>query len=386
MRRILAGILFLCVLLATVVGLHLYIARRLVFDTQLASPFREASLVALAALFATLFVQPIGERLVRPPLARVISWPASLWMGFAFLLVVLLAATDLLLVLLGAAGVAESATSSVLRPRALLVVAAAAVAGLAGLRTAMRPPAVRRRELQLPRWPAALDGFRIVQITDVHIGPILGRRFAERIVARCNALEPDLLAVTGDLVDGSVHALTDEVAPFAQLRARHGVFFVTGNHDYYSGERDWVARARELGMRVLRNERVTISARGAAFDLAGVDDHRGDLVRPGQREDLERALEGRDPERPVVLLAHDPSTFRRARRHPVDLQISGHTHGGQIWPFVYLVRLVIPWVAGHYRSGEAQLYVSRGTGFWGPPMRILAPAEITEIVLRAPPG
>jgi predicted MPP superfamily phosphohydrolase len=383
-RRILAGLLFLSVLLSTVVGIHLYIARRLVFDTELGSPLREASLLGLAVLFATLFLQPIGERLLRPPWSRAIAWPASLWMGFAFLLVVLLAATDLLLVLLGATGVADGSAASVARPRALGVAVAALLAGLFGVRSALRPPVVTRRQLRLSRWPAALDGFRIVQITDVHIGPILGRRFAERVADCCNALEPDLVAVTGDLVDGSVRSLADEVMPFARLRARHGVFFVTGNHDYYSGERAWVARARELGMRVLRNERVTIGADGAAFDLAGVDDHRGDLVRPGQREDLARALDGRDPQRPVGLLAHDPSTFRRARRHPVDLQISGHTHGGQIWPFVYLVRLVVPWVAGHYRSGASQLYVSRGTGFWGPPMRILAPAEITEITLRAP--
>ena len=173
-----------------------------------------------------------------------------------------------------------------------------------------------------------------------------------------------------------------QVAPLADLRARHGVFFVTGNHDHYSGASAWAAHVEALGMRVLRNQRAEIRDRGAVFDLVGVDDHRGDLLGSGGREDLPAALAGRDPARPAVLLAHDPSTFRRASALGIDLQLSGHTHGGQIWPFGWLVRLVIPFVAGRYRRNGAELYVSRGTGFWGPPMRLFAPAEVTELVLR----
>jgi hypothetical protein len=173
------------------------------------------------------------------------------------------------------------------------------------------------------------------------------------------------------------------VAPLASLRARHGVFFVTGNHDHYSGATAWCEALGALGIRVLRNERAAIGAGDAAFDLVGVDDHRGDLLGQGGGEDLDRALAGRDPARPAVLLAHDPSTFKRACSLGIDLQLSGHTHGGQIWPFVWLVRLAIPFVAGLYRRHGAVLYVSRGTGFWGPPMRLRAPAEIGEIVLRS---
>jgi hypothetical protein len=188
------------------------------------------------------------------------------------------------------------------------------------------------------------------------------------------------VAVTGDLVDGPVEKLRGDVAPFAGLRGRHGVYFVTGNHDVYSGGEPWVRHVRELGMRPLRNERVAIGG-ADGFDLAGVDDHRGDWVR-GSSEDIGKALAGRDPARAVVLLAHDPGSFRRASAQGVDLQLSGHTHGGQIWPFNYLVRLAVPWVAGLHRVGASLLYVSRGTGFWGPPMRLFAPAEITELVLR----
>jgi uncharacterized protein len=221
-----------------------------------------------------------------------------------------------------------------------------------------------------------------VQISDLHLGPLLDRRFAAAVVAAANALAPDLVAVTGDLVDGSVERVGAEAAPLGELSARDGVFFVTGNHDYYSGVDAWVERVRALGIRVLRNERVTVGDGAAAFDLAGVEDHHAHLVSTRHREDVPGALAGRDAARPVVLLAHDPQTFPAAAALGVDLQLSGHTHGGQIWPFAFLVRLATPFVAGLHRRGGSQLYVSRGTGFWGPAMRVLAPAEITELVLR----
>ena len=254
--------------------------------------------------------------------------------------------------------------------------------GTAGGRGARRAPKLARGEVWLGRWPAALDGFRIVQISDIHIGPILGRRFSRELTDRVNALTPDLVAVTGDLVDGSVSKLRDEVAPFGDLRGRHGVFFVTGNHDHYSGADGWTAHIAELGFQILRNRRITVEAEGASFELAGVDDHRSGYETFGG-EDLDVALADLPPNRAVVLMAHDPSTFKKACSMGIDLQISGHTHGGQIWPFGYFVRLAVPFVAGLYRRGDAQLYVSRGTGFWGPPMRLFAPAEITEIRLRS---
>ncbi|MGH7899329.1 MAG: metallophosphoesterase, partial [Candidatus Binatia bacterium] len=172
------------------------------------------------------------------------------------------------------------------------------------------------------------------------------------------------------------------VEPFRALRARHGVYFVTGNHDYFSRADPWLAKVADLGFQALRNQRVTIGEDGAAFDLAGVDDRFGSLFGNGHGEDLPRAVAGRDPNRPLVLLAHNPATFPKAAEAGVDLQLSGHTHGGQIWPFGYVVRMVPPVVAGPYRRNGSMLYVSRGTGFWGPPMRLFARAEITEIVIR----
>ena len=381
MRRAVVVLCFVTVLLTVLVGGHLYLARRLILDPGVPSPARGVLLGVLAVLAASLVLQPFAERLLPRTSARWISWPASLWMGLAFCLINLLLLSDLTWVLMGAA--VEGTGTGAARVRALGVLAVGLVAAGAGLRNATREPDLRRVEIELERWPRALDGYRIVQISDVHIGPLLDRRFARRVVERCNALAPDLIAVTGDLVDGSVRRVGAEVEPFAALRARHGAFFVTGNHDYYSGADAWVDRVRELGIRVLRNERVTIGEGEDVFDLAGVEDHHAHIVSAGRREDLDRALAGRDPARPVVLLAHDPATFPAALRRGVDLQLSGHTHGGQIWPFRYVVRLATPYIAGHYRTNGAQLYVSRGTGFWGPAVRLLAPAEITEITLRA---
>ncbi len=235
--------------------------------------------------------------------------------------------------------------------------------------------------VRLDRLPKALSGTTIVQITDMHVGPTIGRKFVEEIVRQVNALSPDVVAITGDLVDGSVSMLQDQVAPIAELKARYGVYFVTGNHEYYSGSESWCRKLAELGVRVLHNERVSIGEGEVSFDLAGVDDHS--VTRFGGTSDVAKAVEGRDPERELVLLAHQPRTAFAADRHGVGLQLSGHTHGGQIWPWTYLVYLQQPVVAGLARIGRTLVYVSRGTGYWGPPMRLRAPAEITRIVLES---
>ena len=366
--------------LVTAIGLlasaHFYLATRLVLDPGLDGFPRSFLLWVIALLGFGMVLEPATERFYRPPALRWISWVPLLWMGVLWLTVVTLGITDGLLWLLGA-GPAESAA----RIRALGVVGAVAGATAAGVRAALATPEVRRVEVRIERWPESLDGFRIAQLSDLHIGPILQRDFVEKLVAKVERLAPDLIVLTGDLVDGSVSQIRGEVEPLARLSAPHGIYFVTGNHDYYSGAEAWVERVRELGIRPLRNQRVQIGDGDQAFDLAGVEDHRGDWTR-GSTEDLAEALRDRDPDRPVVLLAHDPSSFGRARAMQVDLQISGHTHGGQIWPFGYLVQLAVPHVAGLLRRGRSQLYVSRGSGFWGPPIRLFAPSEITEIVIR----
>ena len=384
MRRASLLLLVLCVASAFLAASHFYLAQRLVLDPDLAQPWRGLALGALAGLGATLVLQPIAERRLGPALARLIAWPASLWMGFAFLLLLGLLASDALLWLAGGVAVAAQGLpgpGAGAGVRAAAVTLLALLAGLAGLRSGLAPPQLRRVEIELPRWPASRDGYRIVQISDIHIGPILGRALRSSLVERVNALAPDLVAVTGDLVDGKLERLADEVAPFAGLRGRDGVFFVTGNHDHYSGAEPGRARSRA------RHARAAQRARRDRRGRAGLRSGRRRrpsrrLIGAGRRGPRPRAG-GRDPARPAILLAHDPSTFKRAldaRHRPADL--GAHARRTDL-AVRLLVRLVIPTVAGRYAKGGAQLYVSRGTGFWGPPMRLCAPAEITEIVLRA---
>lgn len=258
---------------------------------------------------------------------------------------------------------------------------AAAAAGLAtvgyGSYGVLRGPSVRRITVPLARLPRAAHGFRIAVVSDIHIGPILGRAHTRRIVDTINATSPDLVAVVGDLVDGSVADLGSAAEPLAALRARHGSYFVTGNHEYFSGAEQWVDHVRELGLIPLENARVEIEG----FDLAGVNDIAGETE--GQGPDFGRALGDRDRGRAAVLLAHQPVVIHDAVEHGVDLQLSGHTHGGQLWPGNLLAELANPTVAGLERYGDTQLFVSRGAGAWGPPVRVGAPSDITVVELAS---
>lgn len=238
-------------------------------------------------------------------------------------------------------------------------------------------------EVRLPGLPKTLDGFSIVQLSDVHVGPFIERRYVEELVRRANALKPDLVAITGDLVDGSVARLGPSVAALAGLQSRHGTHFVTGNHDYYSGDVEWTAFLDRLGIHVLRNRHVSIGDEGGRFDLVGVDDWSGGKRRGRPGYDLDRALAGRDLDRAAVLLAHQPANFRVAAERGIGLQISGHTHGGQVFPGTHLIGLQWEYVAGLYRHADSHIFVSRGCGFWGPPIRLGSPPEIVKLVLTA---
>ncbi|MFK4691750.1 metallophosphoesterase [Streptomyces pristinaespiralis] len=258
--------------------------------------------------------------------------------------------------------------------------AATAALGTVGYGTygVLRGPRVKRVTVPLAKLPRAAHGFRIAVVSDIHLGPILGRSHTQRIVGSINATQPDLVAVVGDLVDGSVADLGSAAEPLARLRSRHGSFFVTGNHEYFSGADEWVDHVRELGLRPLRNERVEIAG---GFDLAGVDDVAGE--DEGQGPDFVKALGDRDRSRAAVLLAHQPVVIHDAVEQGVDLQLSGHTHGGQLWPGNHLAALANPTVAGLERYGDTQLYVSRGAGAWGPPVRVGASSDITVVELAS---
>ncbi|MBE1486042.1 putative MPP superfamily phosphohydrolase [Plantactinospora soyae] len=252
-----------------------------------------------------------------------------------------------------------------------------------GVRTALGPPQIDRVQIPLAKLPRSMDGLRIATVSDIHIGPLAGRAHTERVVATINRLDADVVAVVGDLVDGTVGELGDAAAPLRDLRARYGSFFVTGNHEYYSGVEEWVVEIDRLGLRVLQNRRQEILARGGVLDLAGVNDPAGEGLGVAAGPDFDAALGGRDPGRPVVLLAHQPINVYEAAKHGVDLQLSGHTHGGQIVPFSYLVGLQQPVVSGHATIDGTQLYVTNGAGFWGPPVRVGAPPQVTLVELRS---
>jgi uncharacterized protein len=383
-------LVFITAALSLLGGIHYYLWARFVRDTHLPPRWSALASALLVVLGASMPIALFIGR-AHPRLGRVLVWPAFIWMGTMFLLFAGLVGADLVRALAWAVARARGgAPADPARRTFLARVAAASVATVAGvmaaqaLRSALGPVAVQRVAVRVPRLPRAHHGLRIAQLSDVHVGPTIGREFIEEIVRRTNDLAPDLIAITGDLVDGSVADLRAAVAPLAGLRARHGVYFVTGNHEYFSGVEEWLQELPRLGIRVLRNERVSIGEGASSFDLAGVDDRsaaRYGGPEPGAA--LELALAGRDPSRALVLLAHQPRSFLEAAPRGVGLQLSGHTHGGQLWPFSYIVRLSQPFLAGLHRLGDAQLYVSRGTGYWGPPMRLAAPAEITHLTLES---
>jgi predicted MPP superfamily phosphohydrolase len=372
-------------------GIHTYVWTRLVRRADLPRRWHTAATLAIVLLFLSVPITTVSRNHA-PALSSTLAWISMPWMALAGLTFVLLAAMDAAR-LLGWAGrrarrgpLAELPSPS--RRQFLARAtggAAAAVAGVSvarGMASARGDHEVVDVEVTLPKLSRELDGFTIVQLSDLHVGLTIDRAFVQRVVDRANALAPDLVALTGDLVDGQVEDLRDEIAPLAQLRARHGVYAVTGNHEYYSGADPWIAEITRLGARYLRNERVSIGDGAASFDLAGVDDYTasGD----GHGEDLAAATAGRDPRRALVLLAHQPRQVRGAARYGVDLQLSGHTHGGQIWPWHYIVKIQQRGLlAGRYEHGGTQLYVTRGCGYWGPPVRLLAPLEITRIILRS---
>ncbi|WP_405587800.1 metallophosphoesterase [Streptomyces sp. NBC_01092] len=263
--------------------------------------------------------------------------------------------------------------------RVIAGAAAAAAVGTVGYGTydVLRGPKVKRVTVPLAKLPRAAHGYRIAVVSDIHLGPVLGRGFAQKVVDTINATQPDLIAIVGDLVDGSVKDLGPAAAPLAGLRARHGAFFVTGNHEYFSGAEQWVDEVRRLGLRPLENARTELPH----FDLAGVNDVAGESE--GQGPDFAKALGDRDKARACVLLAHQPVQIHDAVDHGVDLQLSGHTHGGQLWPGSLVAQLANPTVAGLERYGDTQLYVSRGAGAWGPPTRVGAESDITVIELAS---
>jgi predicted MPP superfamily phosphohydrolase len=392
--------LFVLLVFTLVALFHLYLWKRLVRDTTRPGRARRIGNGVMLGLVVLVFVTLLGSRFVGPEVSRWFAWPGYIWFGLMVYLLVFLMLLELPRLALrrwarGAPLVASATTETVEAPppaapvgsrRVFIARAAAVAAGVAsagvvgtGMVSALGPPELTRLRIPLRRLDPSFAGFRIAVVADIHLGPLRGRAHTERIVRMINETSPDLVAVVGDLVDGTVEELGSAAEPLRDLVSREGNFFVTGNHEYFSGYQPWLTELDRLGVHPLRNERTSITRGGAAFELAGVNDVTGKSYSDGP--DFDRALSGRDPSRPVVLLAHQPVQVRDAASHEVDLQLSGHTHGGQLYPFHYIVRLAQPSVSGLSKVDDTWLYVNRGVGFWGPPVRVGAAPEITIVEL-----
>ncbi len=354
--------------------LHVYIGWSLLPALHLTPTGLRAGILLLAA---SALLMPLGmfARFLfsRTTLVDRLTLAGTLVMGLFSSLFVLTLLRDLLL---------WAMTPALVSDTALAVPILASLITFIGYVNVRRLPRVVTVEIPLKHLPPALEGLTLVQISDIHVGPTIKRDYVEAIVARVNALQADLVVITGDVVDGNVPQLSRDTAPLAKLASRYGTFVVTGNHEYYSGAAAWVAEFQRLGLTPLMNAHTLITHQGASLVLAGVTDFNAQLFDADQKSDPTAALAGSPAGLPRILLAHQPRSADAAEAAGFDLQLSGHTHGGQFWPWNYLVRLQQPYTAGLHRHGKLWVYTSRGTGYWGPPKRFGAPAEITRICLK----
>lgn len=355
-------------------GLHLYLGWRLLPPLDLGAA---GLTLAIAGLTISTGLVPLGlfARFVvdRQVLSDRLGWLGGLAMGLFSSVLVLTVLRDLARLFADAPALAA--------PTAIGVLALAGLFTLLGYVNARRVARVVRVDIPLSGLPAALAGFTIVQLSDIHVGPTIKRKYVQAIVDRVNQLNADLVVITGDVVDGTVEQLHADTAPLGQLRSRHGSYVVSGNHEYYSGARAWLREFARIGLQVLDNRHVVIEHRGARFVLAGVSDYSAAAFDPAQASDPLAALAGSPPGLPRILLAHQPRSASAAAAAGFDLQLSGHTHGGQFWPWNHFVPLQQPFTAGLHRLGRLSVYTSRGTGYWGPPKRFGAPSEISVLRL-----
>jgi uncharacterized protein len=365
---------FILRVMPVVAGLHAYIGWRLLPDLPIGAPGTAAGAIVLGLSALLVPAGMLARFLVtRPVFADRITWAGSLTMGLFSSVLALTVLRDLLRMVVDVPALAT--------PSAVAVLAGAVLLTLIGFINARRVARVVRVEIPLANLPTPLIGFTIAQISDIHVGATIKGDYVAAIVDRVNGLGADLIAITGDVVDGSVAHLAPHTAPLGKLAAPHGVFVVTGNHEYYSGATAWMQEFKRLGLHGLMNEHVVIDHLDAQLIVAGVTDYSAQAFDPAQRSDPAAALAGSPAGVPRILLAHQPRSAAAAQLAGFDLQLSGHTHGGQFWPWNLLVSLQQPFTAGLHRLGHLWVYTSRGTGYWGPPKRFGAPSEITLLRL-----
>jgi predicted MPP superfamily phosphohydrolase len=373
-RRFLTAIALLALI-------HVYIGLRLLPPLPIGTT---GYVIGAVALLASCLMMPLAvfARSARnPQWSDRLAWIGLTTMGLFSSLLVFTLLRDLVL-LIATLFMASPQALAFERLTAIATIGVAMLATLIGLFNARRRAAVVDVEVPVANLPAELHGFSIAQISDVHVGPTIKQEYVAAIVEAVNELEADVIAVTGDVVDGNVPQLAAHVAPLSRLRSRHGTYLVTGNHEYYSGAHAWTQEFQRLGMRVLLNEHVVLTHHECQIVVAGVTDYSAHHFDPRHRSDPAAALLGAPASAAVkILLAHQPRSAEAAAAAGFDLQLSGHTHGGQFWPWNHFVRFQQPFTAGLNRLKNLWVYTSRGTGYWGPPKRFGAPSEITRIRL-----
>jgi hypothetical protein len=361
--------------------LHVYIGLRLLPPLPVGAAGYTSGALALLASCLLMPLALVARAARNQERSDLLAWIGLTTMGLFSSLLVFTVLRDVVL-LIASVFVHAAEQAAVERVTAIATIASAVLATLIGLFNARRRAAIVDVEVPVANLPPELHGFSIAQISDVHVGPTIKHKYVDAIVEAVNGLDADVIAVTGDVVDGSVRQLAAHVAPLSRLRSRHGTYFVTGNHEYYSGAHAWTEEFRRLGMHVLMNEHVVLTHREHQVIVACVTDYSAHHFDPRHRSDPAIALQGAPTGAAVrILLAHQPRSATAAAAAGFDLQLSGHTHGGQFWPWNHFVRFQQPFTAGLNRLQDLWVYTSRGTGYWGPPKRFGAPSEITRIRL-----
>ncbi len=251
-----------------------------------------------------------------------------------------------------------------------------------GYYSARKGPSIINQTIFLNDLPDAFENFTIAQISDLHVGPTIKKPYVEKVLNQISIINPDLIAITGDLIDGSIDYLKKDLEPLSEMIANYGTYFVTGNHEYYSGAEKWLDETDRMGFTNLVNEHDLISINNETITLAGVTDFRAHQIIPSHKSNPKNALRGSTDQKVKILLAHQPSSIFKANEAGYDFQISGHTHGGQFWPFTYPTKKANPYLSGLHNHNGTQIYVNSGTGYWGPPLRLGVPSEITLFKLK----
>lgn len=384
--------IILSVASVVLVACHLYILRR--FARRWVKLPRQRLILAGVMTLVLFLAASLGRLGIESKISDLVLWVAYTWMGAGLMLLVTGLCLDLYFLGMQRLGTRQQETEVDPSRRALLTgraeniaLGAAAIGTGVGMMQARGSFKVTRTEVPISGLPASFDGYKIVQVSDIHVGPTIKGSFVERMVDEINAQAADLVAITGDLVDGSLKHLSDHVRRLSKIKSQDGAFFVTGNHEYYSGAQVWVDFVKTLGIEPLMNEHRVIERDGERLVLAGVTDYSAHQHLPEHRSDVAAALEGADPSLSKILLAHQPRSVFEAADKGIDLQLSGHTHNGQMFPFNFFVAMAQPYLKGLAKVVESAspmwIYVHQGTGYWGPPNRLGIPPEVAVLTLRS---